>query len=82
MSFYARAAAIAPQTVKETALSGLHGLYDGAAIQTVSAIAQLAQTYHGYARNHSIGWALVWGLLVPWPIGIPIALAQGFGEPK
>lgn len=40
--------------------------------------------YHGYRRNDSILWALVWGVLggaVPI-IGWPVALAQGFGEPK
>jgi hypothetical protein len=40
--------------------------------------------YHGYRRNDSILWALVWGVLggaVPI-IGWPVALAQGFGDPK
>lgn len=40
--------------------------------------------YHGYRRNHSIGWALVWGLLgSAFPlVTVPVALAQGFGQPK
>lgn len=39
--------------------------------------------YHGYKRNDSVGWAIVWGLLggaVPF-ITIPVAFAQGFGKP-
>jgi hypothetical protein len=43
-----------------------------------------ALAYHGYRRNESIGWALVWAILgggVPI-IGWPVALAQGFGKPK
>lgn len=38
--------------------------------------------YHGYKRNNSIGWALVWGFLggaAPF-ITIPVSLAQGFGK--
>jgi len=40
--------------------------------------------YHGYRRNHSIGWAIVWALLGgAFPIiGWPVALAQGFGTPR
>lgn len=38
--------------------------------------------YHGYARNESIGWALVWGVFgsLFWPVTVPIALAQGYGR--
>ena len=41
-----------------------------------------ASAYHGYKRNDSIGWALVWGLAGSvFPIITPvIAVAQGFGE--
>jgi hypothetical protein len=41
-------------------------------------------TYHGYARNHSIGWALAWGALgsLAPVIVVPIALAQGLGKPR
>lgn len=41
-------------------------------------------TYHGYARNHSIGWALAWGVLgsLAPVIVVPIALAQGLGKPR
>lgn len=40
--------------------------------------------YHGYKRNESIGWAVVWGLLGGsfWVIGLPLAFAQGFGKRK
>lgn len=40
--------------------------------------------YHGYKRNDSIGWALVWALLGGIaPIITPaIAMGQGLGEPK
>lgn len=41
-----------------------------------------ASAYHGYKRNDSIGWALVWGVAGSvFPIITPvIAVAQGFGE--
>jgi len=40
--------------------------------------------YHGYMRNDSVGWALVWGVFgsIVWPITVPIALVQGLGKPK
>ena len=43
-----------------------------------------AAAYHGYKRNNSIGWALVWGLLggLSPLITNGIALAQGFGKRK
>lgn len=56
------------------------------ATQTVWAGVSLASaalcTYHGYKRNQSIGWALVWGFLgTIFPIVTPaIAVAQGFGK--
>jgi hypothetical protein len=53
-----------------------------------AAVAMGASAYHGYKRNEPggspIGWALwwgFWGALVPI-ITVPIALAQGFAEPK
>jgi hypothetical protein len=55
------------------------------AIYPVASLAGLAAcTYHGYKRNQSWGWALGWGLLgsaFPF-IGVPVALAQGFGKRK
>lgn len=62
-----------------------------AVLQTLKVVGIVTSTigagigaYHGYARNRSIGWALVWGFLggaVP-VIVVPVALAQGLGEPK
>lgn len=38
--------------------------------------------YHGYRRNDSVGWAIVWSLLgaIAPVIVIPVAYAQGIGE--
>jgi hypothetical protein len=40
--------------------------------------------YHGYKRNDSIGWAIVWFFAGSvFPVFVPvIAIAQGFGKPK
>jgi len=40
--------------------------------------------YHGYKRNSSVGWAVVWALLgsIAPVIVIPVAFAQGIGKPK
>jgi len=45
--------------------------------------ATAVSAYHGYRRNRSIGWALVWGAMgFLFPVMTPtIALAQGFGQP-
>lgn len=48
----------------------------------VAPVSALACAYHGYKRNHSILWALVWGLFGSMPITPVIAIAQGFGKPK
>jgi hypothetical protein len=50
----------------------------------LSAASAGASAYHGYKRNDSVGWAVVWGLLGgAFPVITPaIALAQGFGQPK
>jgi len=46
-----------------------------------------ASVYHGYKRNQAdnpIFWALMWGVagsIVP-VITVPVAIAQGFGEPS
>ena len=44
----------------------------------------IAGAYHGYKRNDSVGWAIVWALLSGpfWPVAVPVMLAQGFGDPK
>lgn len=42
----------------------------------------VAGVYHGYRRNQSVGWALVWGIMgaiVPF-VTVPLSLAQGFGQ--
>lgn len=47
-------------------------------------IGALAATFHGYKRNGSIGWALLWGLAgaaAPLTTNV-IAVAQGFGKAK
>lgn len=38
--------------------------------------------YHGFKRNNSVGWAVLWGLLGgAFPvIVIPVAFAQGFSK--
>jgi hypothetical protein len=38
--------------------------------------------YHGWKRDHSVGWAIVWALLGgTFPvITIPVAFAQGFAK--
>jgi len=50
----------------------------------LSTASMAASAYHGYKRNESVGWALVWGLFgAMFPIITPaIALAEGFGKPK
>jgi hypothetical protein len=55
-----------------------------AALWTANTAAFMALVYHGYKRNDSVGWALMWGLLggLVWPITVPVALAQGFGKRK
>lgn len=47
-------------------------------------VSMAAGAYHGYRRNQSLGWALVWGAMGGlFPIITPaVALAQGFGERK
>lgn len=48
------------------------------------AAAAAALAFHGYKRTGSVGWAIAWALgggLV-WPVGLGIAVAQGFGKPK
>lgn len=49
----------------------------------LSTASMAASAYHGYKRNESVGWALVWGLCgALFPVITPvIAVAQGYGEP-
>ncbi len=48
----------------------------------LSALSAGASAFHGYKRNHSVGWGVWWGLMGGiFPIITPaIALAQGFGK--
>ena len=50
----------------------------------VSNAAAIACIYHGYKRNESVAWALMWGLGgAMLPLVLPVvAIAQGFAEPK
>jgi hypothetical protein len=49
----------------------------------LSTAGMAAGAYHGYKRNRSVGWALVWGLLGgAFPIITPVvAVAQGYAKP-
>lgn len=59
-------------------MSGPYGLL----LRTASMVGTAACVYHGYKRNNgSVGWAIGW-FFVPVVIGVPLALAQGFGKPK
>lgn len=52
--------------------------------RTLQYAAGAACAYHGYRRNRSVFWAVVWGALglgVPI-IAVPVAIAQGFGKRK
>lgn len=53
------------------------------AIIALSTVSGALSAYHGYKRNDSIGWAIVWYFMGAWfPIITPaIAVAQGFGKP-
>ena len=56
------------------------GTVGKAVMGPIGLAASLAMIYHGYKRNDSILWGLAWGLT--GLLGVPFALAQGFGEPK
>lgn len=78
-------------------LGGLLGLgavgdaYDAGRIPTgvwiaysvLSTVSAAACGYHGYKRNKSVGWSIVWFFLGGWfPIVTPVvAVAQGFAKP-
>lgn len=49
----------------------------------VSLASSVASVYHGYKRNQSVGWAIVWGIMgALFPIITPVvAVAQGYGKP-
>jgi len=53
------------------------------AVRIANMVVSGALAYHGYKRHKgSILWAIVWGVFVPNVIGLPIALAEGFGKPQ
>lgn len=49
----------------------------------LSSATAVAGAYHGYKRNNSAGWALVWFLLSGsfFMFAAPLMLAQGFAKP-
>lgn len=51
-------------------------------VPALSTIGAGVGAYHGYLRNNSVGWGVVWGLLgAAFPIFVvPIAFAQGIGK--
>lgn len=53
------------------------------AIKVVSVASAALSAYHGYRRNESVGWAILWGIMGGLaPVITPaIAVAQGFGKP-
>lgn len=75
-----------PYIIQKNPISGIQdGESAGYAIYaTIATASMAASVYHGYKRNNSIGWALVWGLMGGlFPVVTPvIAMAQGFGKPK
>jgi len=48
----------------------------------LSTASMAASAFHGYKRNNSVGWAVVWGILGGlFPVIVPvIAFAQGYGK--
>ena len=63
---------------------GVDGVSEFLWSPTARTVGAIASAFHGYRRNRSVGWAVVWGLLGHWspPITVTIAVAQGFGKPK
>lgn len=51
---------------------------------SIKTAAGIALTYHGYKRTGSVLWALAYGAIgrLSPLIGVPVALAQGFGQKK
>jgi len=49
----------------------------------VSTASMAASAYHGYKRNKSVGWAIVWGAMgAIFPVITPvIAVAEGYAKP-
>lgn len=67
--------------VKKTKLGGIEAVFTKSQpLRIASYIASAAMTYHGYKRNNSVLWGLLWG--ATGLAGVPFALAQGFGKRK
>jgi len=65
-------------------LAGIEEMYAHPAMQAAGMVGAVAGAYHGYKRNNSIAWALVWSVLggsMPF-FTIPVSVAQGFGKRK
>lgn len=56
------------------------GMYVWSVVATAS---MAASAYHGYKRNNSVGWAVVWGAMgAIFPVITPvIAVAEGYAKP-
>lgn len=55
------------------------------AMTAASLVSTVALGYHGYKRSGgSLGDAYAWAVtgFFAWPIGLPVALVQGFASPK
>ena len=69
--------------IEKASPNGRSGIYTGL-YGVATAVSSLGLAYHGYRRNDSIGWAIVWAIVggMFWPVGWGVALAQGYGDPK
>lgn len=54
----------------------------GIAYGVIATASMAVSAYHGYKRNNSVGWALVWGAFgAVFPVITPvIAVAEGYGK--
>lgn len=52
--------------------------------EPIKIAASAACAYHGYRRNQSIFWAVIWSMMgYGAPIvAVPVAIAQGFGKER
>lgn len=71
-------------TAKNSVLRGKRVKSTAAIWGILGTASMAASAYHGYKRNQSIGWALVWGFFgAVAPVITPvIGIAQGFGKRK
>lgn len=77
-----------PTTISEVTIEGTpmgsERYYETPLWRWMAIVGMGLGAYHGYKRNHSVGWAIGWGLFGGFLpiIAIPVALAQGIGKPK